>query len=431
MTTRIASRSVQPVHVAPLLLWCALVPTAGPAAPRTGDVYREYATHSRGDRDWRVTDPQATPERARAYLPNPVLTLEIDDLRGAIRAEAVLDRWGGHLRTTDKRIRFNEQEWIQIPEISTVPGLERAPYYYSQDNPVVPVPLDHLREGTNTFQGTCGVVEGYNWGQWGLYSLILRVYYDPKSRDHPAGRIRHPAQAESLQENPRVTVEARAAQGVARVDVLAWFAGYDEDGDGEFAGWHSAYHQPLRGAPADLSEHVGTAWREPYEVIWNTRWVPDQAPGAIKIVARIQDSRGLWSVTPVVEGLSLERPNSSVRLYRASDVPERFGVRAGQSMKCAIPLPADARLDRATQAVLALRTWHGWDGHHSPLRLNGQPLPIRGKNHHYDFDLLPVPVAMLRDGANRLGIHSDTEHHMLEVLWPGPALLVRYGQPAP
>jgi hypothetical protein len=31
----------------------------------------------------------------------------------------------------------------------------------------------------------------------------------------------------------------------------------------------------------------------------------------------------------------------------------------------------------------------------------------------------------LRTGDNVFEVRSDTEHHMLEVLWPGPALIVR------
>jgi hypothetical protein len=38
----------------------------------------------------------------------------------------------------------------------------------------------------------------------------------------------------------------------------------------------------------------------------------------------------------------------------------------------------------------------------------------------------PIPVAELKAGPNRFTIHSDTKHHMLEVLWPGPAITVRY-----
>jgi hypothetical protein len=395
--------------------------------PQPGDIYREYTLHNGGDA-WRVTDPRASAAGAAKFLPNPVLTLAIGDLQGALRAEVLLDRWGGHLRTTAKQIRFNGHDWLTVPEVSTTPAGARPEHYYSQDNPVIDVPLAHLRSGDNTIEGTCGTIEGYNWGQWGIYSLVLRVYYDPAARPHPTGRIVRPAADSQLGENPDVAVEAASPSGVARVDVLAWYDGYDEDGDGIFQDWHQAYFQPLRGAPAELREHVGTAWREPYAIRWDTHWVPDQSPHSVRLVARVQDSGGIWSVTPVVERLSLVRPGVSVTLYRAANLPERFGVRAGRRQTCTIPLPASGPPQAGAEVVLSLRTWHGWDGHHHPLRLNDHELPIRGKNHHYDYDLLSVPAAALLRGENRLTIHSDTEHHMLEVLWPGPALIVRQRQ---
>jgi hypothetical protein len=395
---------------------------------KPGAVYREYAVHNGGNRDWRVTDPNATARDAHEFLPNPVLELEIEDLEHAVRAEAMLHRWGGHVGTSAKCIRFNGKVWITLPELATTPAGTQPEEYYFEDNPVVEVPLDHLQVGENTLEGTCSALAGHNWGQWGLYSLILRVYYDPDARDHPTCRIVSPQSDAILDENPTIAVEADASQGVARVDVVAQHFGYDENGDGLFYDWHGGYFQPLRGAAAELREHVGTAWREPYRVTWNTRYVPDPTEGDIWLVARVQDSRGVWSVSPFVTALQLERPDSRVVMYRATDVPERFGVRVGQEKSCRIRIPDEADLTKATDAVLALRTWHGWDGHHEPLDLNGHRFAIRGKNHHYDYDLLPVPLDSLRTGDNVFTIRSGTEHHMLEVLWPGPAVIVRYGR---
>jgi hypothetical protein len=78
------------------------------------------------------------------------------------------------------------------------------------------------------------------------------------------------------------------------------------------------------------------------------------------------------------------------------------------------------------EAGLHLRTWHGWDGHHKPFRLNDLVHPTEGKEHHYDYDIHLIPPSALRPGNNIFEISSDTEHHMLEVHWPGPALTVRF-----
>jgi hypothetical protein len=87
---------------------------------------------------------------------------------------------------------------------------------------------------------------------------------------------------------------------------------------------------------------------------------------------------------------------------------------------------ASPPLESATAAILHYRTWEGTDLHHAPFQLNGHPHKNEGNNHHYDYDRLPIPVGELKAGPNRFTIHSDTKHHMLEVLWPGPAITVRY-----
>ena len=398
--------------------------------PQPGQVYREFAAHQGGD-NWRVTNPLAKDPRARKFLPNPVLPLRIEALRGAIRAEAVLDRWGGHISTKHPRIRFNGHAWLDVPPPTKAPGDGDHERYYFQDNPVVAVPLEYLKEGDNTFEGTCSHEAPDGWGQWGLYSLILRVYYDPAAVPHPTGRIVSPSSDATLGENPVIRVQASSVSEVARVDVLAWYDGYDEDGDGVFVDWHGAHFQPRRGEAAELRDHAGTVRRAPYELTWNTRWVPDQPPRTIKLIARIQDTQGRWYVAEPVTGLTLRRDGESVRQYRTGDVPPRFGVRNGQAKSCTITIPANHDLPTAVEAGLHYRTWHGWDKHHKPFQLNGLAHRHEGNNHHYDYDVLPIPIKSLRNGDNTFTISSETEHHMLEVLWPGPALTVRYriGEP--
>ncbi len=408
-----------------LVFFFALVARAE-AAPRPGEIYREYAQHMGGNIDWRVTDPNARTSGAAEFLPNPVLHLNIGDLKDAVKAEALIDRWGGHTRTSEKQIRFNDNDWILVPELQTTPAGHHPSKYYSQDNPVVEIPLSHLHEGDNTFEGTCGTIENYGWGQWGLYSVILRIYYDPDRKSHPVGRVVSPTDGQEIGEDPEVDAEVSGDSGIARVDFLAYYEGYDEDGDGVYQEWHGNYHQPQRGEPAGIRRHVGSVTEAPYRVIWKTRWVPDQEPGSVKILARVQDKNGIWYVTEPVEGLSLVRPNISVKLYKAYDVPKAFGVRMGFTRACKMSISGRNDLARAVEASLYLRTWHGTEKAHSPLKLNGWSSPLRGKNHHYDDNIHEVPVSVLRKGDNVMEIHSDFTHHMLEILWPGPSLVVRY-----
>ena len=400
-------------------------PLAKKLGPQPGDVFREYSLHNGGD-DWRVTDSKATAERAQAHLPNPVLPITIDDLKHALRAEVVLDRWGGHAGTKDKQIRLNGNDWISLPELTTTPPGSEPEQFYSQDNPVVPVPLKDLKEGENTVEGGIGPKNaGHWWGQWGMYSVILRVYYDPEAKQHSTGIILSPKAHETLGENP--TIKLACDENAQQIDVLAWYDGYDEDGNGVFTEWHETRFQPLRGQPAALRDHVGTI--DPAsgrELIWETKWVPDQKPKAIKLVAHIHGKDGLIYVTDTVESLSLHREGWSVKQYLPIDVPPHFGVRISETKSCQIQISVSDDLAKATEAVLHYRTWEASDNHHDPFLLNGHKHANEGHDHHYDYDLLPIPVNELRSGKNIFTIHSDTEHHMLEVLWPGPAITVRF-----
>ncbi|MEM6688644.1 MAG: hypothetical protein AAF664_04400 [Planctomycetota bacterium] len=401
--------------------------------PRSGDLYREYHWHAAGDKQWRITDGLATEkfEAARSHLPNATLPLVIDDLEHAIRAELQLDRWGGHRGTINKRVRFNGGQWITIPEISTASKSIRPEQLMFQDNPIVAVPLADLHEGANVFEGDCDESGGFGWGQWGLYAATLRVYFDPSQKGERGlgGRITSPANGQTIGEDPVVAVEAGAKMGVSRVDVLAAYEGFDTDGDGDFGGYHGATFQLVDGQPAVLRHHVGTIERMPYRLVWNTRWVPDQPAHSIALVARICDSRGYWRVTEPVTGLSLDRPHVAVKMYRPIGVPEDFSVRVGETKSCTFEIPKEVELSRARDAVMHLRTWHGWDAHHDPIRVNEYELPIGGNNHRYDDDLLQIPTEQLVAGTNQFAISSSTEHHMLEVLWPGPTLAVRFDVP--
>lgn len=412
-----------------LLLLTVFAVSCYALGPQPGDVYREYYVAMGGGKDWRVTDPQPKHKNAWRQLPNSVLRVSIDDLKGARRAEVQIDRWGGHFGTTGKRIRFNGKPWVGLPELSTTPAGRDASCYMSQDNPIVEIPIGDLREGQNTLEGTSGDqwstadkgCKGFGWGQWGWYGAVVRIYYDHEA-PRAAGRIASPAAGSSFEDNPSIRFAAAKASEVDRVDVLAWFEGADENGDGVFRDWHHAYRY------VDLAGHVGTAMSAPFTVRWDTSWVPDQEKRSIKLMARVRDRKGFWRVSPAVENLTLRRRGRSVKLYAPQGVPERFWVRAGQKKSSQVAIPEADLKRRPTDAALVLRTWNGFEEN---FRFNDAEQTIDGANHNFAITLRPVPVSALQPGVNTISFHSTTEHHGPEILWPGPALLVRYGAPAP
>ena len=268
--------------------------------PGPGEVYREFknihSKNSAGQDEWRVTGPEAEAEGAHRFLPNPVLRIDIDDLADALRAEMVIHRWGGHPGTLAKRVRVNGHPWIDLPEPATVPGAEgpepfdrltapskvegpgrggaadRVTKYLYEDNPVIEVPLDQLRTGANSYEGTAGPGR---WPQWGWTAVVFRIYYRPSAKAHPTGIIAAPGPGETLGENPRIAVHVSG--DAERVDLLAFYEGYDENGDGVYRDWHGGYFTERgESLPFELMHHAGSAASAPWEICWDTRQVPDQ-----------------------------------------------------------------------------------------------------------------------------------------------------------
>lgn len=426
-----------------ITLVCA--PYGRAAGPKPGDIYKEYTVVPPGKKlGWVVFDVNATNKGAHKYLPNKTYHINIEDLDGAIRAEVLIDRWGGHAGTADKRIKFNGNKWIRLPELTTTPVGHIPSVYPSQDNPIVQVPLEYLKTGDNTLDGFSGpqVKYSFGWGQWGLYSAILRVYYD-SSKPHPTGQVTSPASGTILSENPTISAQAQSDVGIEQIDFLGFYDGYDENGDGYYKDWHRFYHRKAGKSPEiPISGHVGTAPGEPWQVTWDTKWVPDQKKGKLKILARIKDKNGMWFVTEPVENLGLERKDYSVKLYKAHDVPEFFQVRKQRIRSCTITIPETDDLSRAKEAVLHFRTWNGDDNNpeidgREWFWFNDHIGKVGGKNHEYAYTLCDIPLRPIKNGDNNVTVYSEAgtvyskegklhNTHSLEVLWPGPGLTIRY-----
>ncbi len=388
--------------------------------PKSGDIYKEYVV-TMGTTNWRVTDPDMDlvkyPQGAE-FLPNAVIDLTIDDLQGATRAEIVIDFWEGHEATTGKKFRLNEMPWIDIPELV-------GTKYMQQVNHLIPLPLADLVEGSNQLEGTSDKND-WDWGQWGWYGAVVRVYYD-SSKPHATGQITFPLQDASFDENP--VVSATASESADRVDFIAYYYGYDKDGDGVYLGWQRDYHRASWSDPIEIRNHVGTDTTAPFSATWNTSWVPDQAIDVIKLVARIRDTNGYWYVSPAITGLNLDRPDSSVRIHKPSGVPQKHWVRINQTKFSTVSIPS---LDSASEAVMQVATWNGDDKSNEFFsKVNSLEMPKFGADHFYSYDEIDVPLSALQSGSNTITFFSSTVHHGIEIMWPGPAISVRYGSAAP
>ena len=408
-----------------ILTWCILTILSGAAAvyadPGPGDIFREWPTQIY---TWqRVTDPNATASGAKAF-PNTLNRKLIEDLQGAVRAEIYLEMWGGHAGTSNKRLRVNGGSWISIPDPEAIPGdsgraEHQSPECYQQFiYPSVPVPIEQLHEGINTLEFTSSGQTCFNfgWGQWGVHGITFRIYYDA-SRPHPTGRVIAPLAGSTIADSVMLAAEASSPNGdIAEVDFIGLYEDFDYEGNGIFRQWHYRY------AAGRIQNHLGTATTSPYAVNWHTTWVPDQDQ-PMQIMARIKDETGLTYITPAVAGIGLERPGTSVKLYKPFNVPPRWQTRTGATHRSKVFVGDD--LARAEEARMVLTTWNGASA--NAVGLNGIRVSAGpGRDHNYSYDEIPVPLDAIRSGTNSLFTMDATNHHGIEVLWPGIALLVRY-----
>ncbi len=151
-------------------------------------------------------------------------------------------------------------------------------------------------------------------------------------------------------------------------------------------------------------------------------------------MARIRDNNGVWFVTDEVSGLTLSRPNSSVKLYKPANVPQDYWVKQYQeSASSAFSIPAGDNLSNATGAIFIVRSWNGINGGAtSPntdmsIRVNDKwTAPSFGNDHYYSLDVLSIPSSALVNGTNQVTAYCNSFVHGVELPWPGPAVMVRY-----
>jgi len=387
-----------------------------------GDVFREYKWRPEGK--WqRVTGPDAKPDRAKAFLPNSVNTIAIDDLDQATRVEAVVEMLLCHGGTINKQMRINGNSWIPISESSSIPGDAGtggpdSEYQYMR-YPGVELPLELFHEGDNTFEFTCscGTALGSYWPQWILYGTTFRVYYDD-SKPHPTGAMINPSKDSTIAESPVFEAEAASPEGIKQVDFIGCYEDFNWEGDGNYRQWHYRYFF------GEIKSHIGTATSEPYRVKWENAWIPTQDQ-PIEVVARITDNTGMSYITSAVQNIDLHRPHT-VRMYKPYDVPKRWSSRAGNKHQCKVDVGDD--LSKARAAMIIMVTWNGVAA--NEIGINDEKVVTKvGKNHDLSHDEFPVPLDLIKPGVNTLYTFSETEHHGIEVQWPGMVLLIQYDEP--
>ena len=79
--------------------------------------------------------------------------------------------------------------------------------------------------------------------------------------------------------------------------------------------------------------------------------------------------------------------------------------------------------------MLLIKIWDGGEGKvKEPFKINGHPYSMTSRKAVHDvvFTIAEVNPEHLKPGKNQINLLSDTEHHGIEVLLPGPVLIACY-----
>lgn len=376
------------------------------------------------DKRFHVSSPEAVVNPLYSGLTavreNGMMLIPIqEDLRQVYRAELYLEMWGGEPGTTNKRVTINGRNTYPIQEVGT--AVKNCTYQY----PTIYLQPTDLVNGFNAIQFACDRGQS-NWGHYIVDNAALRFEI---KRDHPninkAGLLGFNAliKAEAIPDNQeaiRLKLASSDDSVIASVEYQGFYYGYDENGDTITYGWHGMTKNKEPYAT------IGTARAYPFTVDWDTAMLPEQQEMAVHAIVHFKGQPEITYVTPVIGGLFAVKPKGKrVTLYPARDLPVPFLSRANQSKACVINV--DVEPERIERAELHIVVWDGGDGGKKDhFFLNGHPVAIAGKgNQDVLYRQLAIEPKWLKRGINRIELISDTDHHGLEVLLPGPALMIR------
>ena len=385
------------------------------AQPVPGDVFREYTWYKQDG------DAGAALRVGGRVGYEGVITLPHNfDLEQAIKAEVVIEKILCHDGTHGLAIQINDNDWLEIPEAQCIPYPQWD--YQHHIYPVVQVPLSFLKTSANRFRMRVSPEHSWNWPQNLINGVHFRIYYDPAKKTHPVGKMTSPKSGDTIGRNVQLQADAQSPNGkIKQVDYVGRYEDVNFEGDGLYYQWH--YHL----FHGKIMHHLGSATAEPYQLMWDTSWAPDQKE-CVQIAARIIDETDLIYMTQVVSDLDLVRPGLSVELCKPYDVPKRWVTRAGR-MQQRFDVTGD--LDKAIAAQLV---WASWSpGYMNGIYINGKKVfDQEGPRYQY----YAHRVTLRQTDAFKRGINiletGETARidgkmvHGMEVNWPGIMVIIQY-----
>jgi hypothetical protein len=354
---------------------------------------------------------------------NGLMLLEIDEeLFHVAEAELFLELWGGHPGTRGARFILNGRRVYRIPEAGTSSGA--CTYTY----PVIPIQIGDLVRGVNAFQFVCDRGKAM-WGHLIVDNACVRLYLDRESLSaaEPALsleplylNVSELPDREALRLGIEQIPDSSVADALESVEYFGFYHGFDDTGSGRSRSWHGFTQN------RQWRNHIGSATSPPFAAVWDTRMVPDQRASML-VRALLHYRSGFHRWSRVSRGIVLPARRERVKLLFLKGLPKPFWSRMGRRLGGDFVLSVAP--NRIRKSELLVKIWDGGEGSiRDPFTLNGHAYRIvTGRAiHDVVFARADVAIEHLRRGANKVEVVSDTEHHGIEVLLPGPCLVIRY-----
>lgn len=347
-----------------------------------------------------------------AHVDGQIRMAENIDLEKALYAELIIERLQSHEGTNNLEVSVNGNDWMPVHEPHTM--ADSAIYYMFHFYPRVKVPLEMISDGIMNIRLRVGDFQEWGWPQNLFYGVNLCVYYDA-SKSNFETSIDGLSSGDKLGKDVVLKLDGKKSSSISKVDYIGFYEDVNWPGDGKYLQWQLHPHM------GEIRNHIGSSVEAPFEVTWDTEWLPDQEAD-IKVMARIETTDGLVHLSEATDKLELER-DYSVQLLKPTSQPLRWSTRSGQFNQ---QLYLDNEVTEIEEAKLYWKSWSPC--YNVGMEINGNP--VLGEIEewpcyaYYEHELDVEDVTVFLKGANtvttlKTPLHDGHMVHGMEVQWPG------------
>lgn len=343
-----------------------------------------------------------------------------EELDQIASAGLYMELWGGHPGTRGKEVTVNGRSTYAIPEVGTAD--DHCTYHY----PLIPLKITDLVNGYNAFQFSCQQGSSF-WGHFLIDNVCLLLGLKDEHNDlKVTGLQGFEATVSAHTQSPNAIELQLVSSGVdpseiEKVEYFGYYEGFDDNGNGLEKDWHGYTKNKI---PQYI---VGQSDTAPFKAVWNTTMLKPQNDMKVKAEIHFKNHEQISYITAETADLHIPvRTATRIDRFRSQDMPIPFWSRANQLNTCTII--ADVVPDKIEKAELHILIWDGGEGQiKDHFKFNGKPLPLASGKHAHDviYRIFEIDPSLIKAGENTIELRSDTEHHGIEVLLPGPELVIR------